>query len=106
MIGARGLKRTYMSRGKTIEAVKGIDLKVDAGEIVGFLGPNGAGKTTTLKMLCTLLEPTGGSATVAGSISGPTPPYATDLHFALRAAMEEPAERSSKRQRSPRTDAI
>jgi ABC-2 type transport system ATP-binding protein len=40
---------------------------VQPGEIVGFLGPNGAGKTTTLKMLCTLLTPTGGSATVAGS---------------------------------------
>jgi ABC-2 type transport system ATP-binding protein len=47
--------------------VRGIDLRVNKGEIVGFLGPNGAGKTTTLKMLCTLLEPTGGSATVAGS---------------------------------------
>ncbi len=66
MIEARGLKRTFKSRGKAIEAVKGIDLTVDAGEIVGFLGPNGAGKTTTLKMLCTLLEPTGGTATVAG----------------------------------------
>jgi len=67
MIEAHGLKRTYKARGKSIEAVRGIDLKVDAGEIVGFLGPNGAGKTTTLKMLCTLLTPTGGSATVAGS---------------------------------------
>ena len=67
MIEASGLKRTYKARGKSIEAVRGIDLKVNKGEIVGFLGPNGAGKTTTLKMLCTLLEPTGGSATVAGS---------------------------------------
>ena len=67
MIEARGLKRTYKARGKAIEAVRGIDLTVNKGEIVGFLGPNGAGKTTTLKMLCTLLEPTGGSASVAGS---------------------------------------
>jgi ABC-2 type transport system ATP-binding protein len=67
MIEANGLKRTYKARGKSIEAVRGIDLKVNKGEIVGFLGPNGAGKTTTLKMLCTLLEPTDGSATVAGS---------------------------------------
>ena len=67
MIEARGLKRTYTTRGKTVEAVRGVDLTVRAGEIVGFLGPNGAGKTTTLKMLCTLLAPTGGEATVAGN---------------------------------------
>ncbi|MDB5506076.1 MAG: ABC-type multidrug transport system, ATPase component [Devosia sp.] len=69
IIEARGLKRTFKARGakgKLIEAVRGIDLTVRPGEIVGFLGPNGAGKTTTLKMLCTLLEPTGGTATVAG----------------------------------------
>jgi ABC-2 type transport system ATP-binding protein len=65
--GAHGLRRTYKARGKTIEAVRGNDLRVNKGEIVGFLGPNGAGKTTTLKMLCTLMEPTGGSAIVAGS---------------------------------------
>jgi ABC-2 type transport system ATP-binding protein len=47
-------------------AVAGIDLRVDAGEIYAFLGPNGAGKTTTVRMLTTLLRPTGGSATVAG----------------------------------------
>lgn len=50
-----------------IEAVRGVDIEVRRGEIVGFLGPSGAGKTTTLKMLATLLDPTGGSATVAGS---------------------------------------
>jgi ABC-2 type transport system ATP-binding protein len=66
VIEAKGLVRTYKSHGKSIEAVRGVDLSVRAGEIVGFLGPNGAGKTTTLKMLCTLLEPTGGTATVAG----------------------------------------
>jgi len=47
-------------------AVAGIDLEVAEGEIYGFLGPNGAGKTTTVRMLCTLLRPTGGHATVAG----------------------------------------
>ncbi len=49
-----------------IKAVDGVDLEVAAGEIYGFLGPNGAGKTTTVRMLATLLAPTGGSATVAG----------------------------------------
>ena len=47
-------------------AVAGIDLHVDEGEIYAFHGPNGAGKTTTVRMLTTLLLPTGGSATVAG----------------------------------------
>jgi ABC-2 type transport system ATP-binding protein len=67
IIEARGLRRTYKARKTTVEAVRGVDLTVRRGEIVGFLGPNGAGKTTTLKMLTTLLEPTDGSAIVAGS---------------------------------------
>jgi ABC-2 type transport system ATP-binding protein len=66
MITARGLARTFKTKGGTVEAVRGVDLDVDAGEIVGLLGPNGAGKTTTLRMLTTLLEPSAGSATVAG----------------------------------------
>jgi len=66
MIEARGLARTFKSRGSVVEAVRGIDLAVDAGEIVGLLGPNGAGKTTTQRMLATLLVPTAGEATVAG----------------------------------------
>ncbi|HMF12281.1 MAG TPA: ATP-binding cassette domain-containing protein, partial [Gemmataceae bacterium] len=53
-------------RKGNVEAVRGVDFSVQAGEIVGFLGPNGAGKTTTLRMLTTLLTPTAGSATVAG----------------------------------------
>jgi ABC-2 type transport system ATP-binding protein len=49
-----------------VTAVAGVDLEVAEGEIYAFLGPNGAGKTTTVRMLTTLLRPTGGSATVAG----------------------------------------
>jgi len=49
-----------------IKAVDGVDLKISDGEIYGFLGPNGAGKTTTVRMLTTLLQPTGGRALVAG----------------------------------------
>jgi ABC-2 type transport system ATP-binding protein len=68
MISARGLARTFKARGKQppVEAVRGIDLEVARGEIVGFLGPNGAGKTTTQRMLATLLEPTAGEATIGG----------------------------------------
>ncbi|HEV1997602.1 MAG TPA: ATP-binding cassette domain-containing protein [Candidatus Dormibacteraeota bacterium] len=67
MIETRSLSRTFKSRKSVVEAVKSIDLKVEKGEIFGFLGPNGAGKTTTLRMLCTLLPPSGGEATVAGA---------------------------------------
>src|SRR5579872_6287848 len=49
-----------------LEAVAGISFAVEAGEIFGFLGPNGAGKTTTMKMLCTLLAPSSGRASVNG----------------------------------------
>src|SRR3954462_5371205 len=66
VIHARGLARTFRKKKQEVRAVVGVDLDVDAGEIVGFLGPNGAGKTTTLRMLTTLLEPTAGTATVAG----------------------------------------
>jgi ABC-2 type transport system ATP-binding protein len=66
VIHARGLARTFRKKKQEVHAVVGVDLDVEAGEIVGFLGPNGAGKTTTLRMLTTLLEPSAGTATVAG----------------------------------------
>jgi len=58
MIKTVGLKKNYNS----FEALKGIDLDIDAGDIYGFIGPNGAGKTTTIRILATLLEPTAGEA--------------------------------------------
>ncbi|WP_199545907.1 ABC transporter ATP-binding protein [Streptomyces sp. N35] len=66
IISTAGLARTFQTKRGPVEAVRGIDLTVQPGEILGFLGPNGAGKTTTLRMLTTLLAPTGGAATVAG----------------------------------------
>ena len=57
-----GLRKSY----DDVEAVRGIDFEVGAGEIFGFLGPNGAGKSTTINMLCTLVRPSEGSAQVAG----------------------------------------
>ena len=61
-IEATGLRKTYGRH----EAVKGIDLRIGRGELVGFLGPNGAGKTTTIRMLAGLLRPTVGSASILG----------------------------------------
>jgi ABC-2 type transport system ATP-binding protein len=66
IIETHDLRRTFKSRVGPVEAVAGIDLQVEAGEVFGFLGPNGAGKTTTLRMLSTLLPPTSGEARVAG----------------------------------------
>src|SRR6202171_493308 len=66
MIQPHAVRRPFRSRVGPVEAVAGVDLRVEAGEVFGFLGPNGAGKTTTLRMLSTLLTPTGGEASVAG----------------------------------------
>jgi ABC-2 type transport system ATP-binding protein len=62
IIEIKSLTKTF---GK-IQAVRGIDLNIEKGEIFGLLGPNGAGKTTTIGMLCTIVRPTSGSATLAG----------------------------------------
>jgi ABC-2 type transport system ATP-binding protein len=67
MIRTTALTKDFeVGRGRTVHAVRGIDLTIEPGELVAVLGPNGAGKTTTLRMLTTLLTPTAGSATVAG----------------------------------------
>ncbi|HEY0746990.1 MAG TPA: ATP-binding cassette domain-containing protein [Steroidobacteraceae bacterium] len=71
IIEVKDLRKTFhskdkKSKGAVVEAVSGINLVVQRGEIFGLLGPNGAGKTTTMRMLCTLLTPTGGTASIAG----------------------------------------
>ena len=73
-------------------AVAGIDLYVDEGEIYAFLGPNGAGKTTTVRMLTTLLRPTGGSATVAGHDVVADP---AAVRTAIGVALQEAAQRGT-----------
>src|SRR5215475_11030095 len=61
-IEAEGLRKRYGS----VEALRGVDLSVEAGSVFGLLGPNGAGKTTTVRILTTLLLPDEGTAQVAG----------------------------------------
>ena len=67
LIEVEGLTRTFKVRGRAdVVAVSGLDLRVEAGEMVGYIGPNGAGKSTTIKMLTGILVPTSGSIRVAG----------------------------------------
>ncbi len=92
IIEARGLARTFRSRKRTVEAVRGVDLTVGEGEIVGFLGPNGAGKTTTLRMLTTLLKPTAGAAVlvlvgVAFGLRAPLPAVLIGFVFIMFVAI-------------------
>jgi ABC-2 type transport system ATP-binding protein len=66
MIQTEGLTKHFTVNKGTVEAVRGLDLTIDEGEMVALLGPNGAGKSTTLRMLTTLIAPTAGTARVAG----------------------------------------
>jgi ABC-2 type transport system ATP-binding protein len=62
-VEVHGLRKTYPGG---VEAVRGIDFQVAPGEVFGLLGPNGAGKSTTIEMLTTTIQPTSGSARLAG----------------------------------------
>ncbi|MBA2581411.1 MAG: ATP-binding cassette domain-containing protein [Thermoleophilaceae bacterium] len=74
-----------------VVAVAGIDLEVAEGEIYAFLGPNGAGKTTTVRMLTTLLAPTGGRASVAGhDVAGEADAVRRSIGVALQEAALDP----------------
>jgi ABC-2 type transport system ATP-binding protein len=66
MVEASGLTKSYKGKDGQVDAVRGIDLRIEGGEIFGFLGPNGAGKSTTVRMLTTLLSISAGSASIAG----------------------------------------
>jgi ABC-2 type transport system ATP-binding protein len=83
-IRAEGLVRRFGE----VSAVDGIDLDIHAGEIYGVLGPNGAGKSTTVRMFCTLLAPTAGTATVAGFDAATQP---GDVRLRIGVALQEAA---------------
>src|SRR5689334_22047292 len=86
-IVVEGLERSF----DEVLAVQGVDLEVAEGEIYGFLGPNGAGKTTTVRMLTTLLLPTGGRATVAGhDVVGQARAVRATIGVALQEAALDP----------------
>jgi ABC-2 type transport system ATP-binding protein len=80
--------KELVKRYGDVDAVRGVTFSVHQGEIFGFLGPNGAGKTTTIKMLCTLLDPTSGTATLAGFdiISRPS-----DVRRAIGVIFQDPS---------------
>ena len=83
-ITTEGLVRSF----EGVPAVDGLDLDIRQGEIYGFLGPNGAGKSTTVRVLCTLLAPTAGRATVAGHDVATEP---GQVRLRIGAALQEAA---------------
>jgi ABC-2 type transport system ATP-binding protein len=92
-VRAEGLAKRYDGRNGGIEAVRGVDLRVEAGEVFGFLGPNGAGKSTTVKMLTTLLSITSGSAQVAGvDVAGDPDEVRRRIGVALQEAGLDPRQ--------------
>jgi ABC-2 type transport system ATP-binding protein len=92
-VQAEALVKHYPARTGAIEAVRGVDLRVEAGEVFGFLGPNGAGKSTTVKMLTTLLSITSGTARVAGiDVAGEPDAVRRRIGVALQEAGLDPRQ--------------
>ena len=88
-VEARGLVRVFGEK----RAVDGVDLDIPRGQIYGFLGPNGAGKSTTVRMLTTLLNPTSGTARVAGhDIAGDTENVRLRIGVALQESALDPKQ--------------
>src|SRR5690348_944245 len=66
-IAIHGLKKNFQEKGSPlVEAVRGVELEIGKGEMFGLVGPDGAGKTTLIRMLCGIIKPDEGSATVLG----------------------------------------
>jgi ABC-2 type transport system ATP-binding protein len=92
-VEAKSLVKRYHGRAGTVEAVRGVDLSVNAGEVFGFLGPNGAGKSTTIKMLTTLMSITSGIARVAGlDVAGEPDAVRRRIGVALQEAGLDPRQ--------------
>jgi len=67
-VETEALTKVFSSRGRTVQAVRGITFSVERGERLAYIGPNGAGKSTSIKILTGILHPTSGDATVLGLI--------------------------------------
>ncbi|HYP55466.1 MAG TPA: ATP-binding cassette domain-containing protein [Solirubrobacterales bacterium] len=92
-VRTEGLVKHYDSGEGAVEAVRGVDLEVQPGEIFGFLGPNGAGKSTTVRMLTTLLSITSGRAEVAGiDVAGEPDAVRRRIGVALQEAGLDPRQ--------------
>jgi len=92
-VETQALVKHFRSRNGDVEAVCGVDLRVDAGGIFGFLGPNGAGKSTTVRMLTTLLSITSGTARVAGvDVAGEPDEVRRRIGVALQEAGLDPRQ--------------
>ena len=92
-VEAEQLVKRFTGRSGTVDAVRGVDLRVAEGEVFGFLGPNGAGKSTTVRMLTTLMTITSGWARVAGIDVGADPDAARGaIGVALQEAGLDPRQ--------------
>jgi ABC-2 type transport system ATP-binding protein len=92
-VRAEKLIKHFKSGDDTVEAVRGVDLEVEPGEIFGFLGPNGAGKSTTVRMLTTLLSITAGRAEVMGiDVAGDPDAVRQRIGVALQEAGLDPRQ--------------
>ncbi len=92
-VEADQLVKHYRGRGGDVEAVRGVNLAVETGEVFGFLGPNGAGKSTTVRMLTTLMSITSGHARVAGvDVSADPRTARTKIGVALQEAGLDPRQ--------------
>jgi ABC-2 type transport system ATP-binding protein len=92
-VRAEGLVKHYDGKDETVEAVRGVDLEIQTGEVFGFLGPNGAGKSTTVKMLTTLLTITAGRAEVLGTdVAGDPDEVRRRIGVALQEAGLDPRQ--------------
>ena len=69
-INIKDLSKTFGKGDKAVQAVRDLNLQIEAGQVFGFLGPNGAGKSTTIRMLMDLIRPTAGEAFLFGKLTG------------------------------------
>jgi multiple sugar transport system ATP-binding protein len=83
-IALRGLCKTYRRKGREdVAAVRGIDVEIASGELLGLLGPSGCGKSTTLRMIAGLEEVTGGDIVVGGTVVNALPPQRRNIGVAF-----------------------